>query len=294
MLPCVVVYFVLPFNGPEIEVDMVPSSRDGKRGFTLIELLVVVAIIALLISILLPNLGKAKEQANRVYCSANLRSIGFSLQSYAFDYGTFPGCRPSGAGSFNSGFPASVIPGSADGIATAITNKSGVALTPLWILALRNMAPPKIFWCKSDKFAVGAAQLGAPGGYFDNFQDQYQISYSVAYPWASYWSHPNLDTNVPIASDMAPFSDGTYKNTLVLPGGTSKLYNTSNHDDAGQSVLFGDTHVDFARNPYVGANGDNIFTLGGTSPTMTSIGSQVPTPDDVVMVPVRSALDGRF
>jgi prepilin-type N-terminal cleavage/methylation domain-containing protein/prepilin-type processing-associated H-X9-DG protein len=60
------------------------ANRDSHRsGFTLIELLVVVAIIALLIAILLPSLGKARDRAKTSVCASNLRQIGISFRLYA-------------------------------------------------------------------------------------------------------------------------------------------------------------------------------------------------------------------
>lgn len=62
---------------------MTPSIRHRRRGFTLLEVLIVIGVIAVLISVLMPSLGNARERGRRVVCENNLRSIWFGVLAYS-------------------------------------------------------------------------------------------------------------------------------------------------------------------------------------------------------------------
>jgi prepilin-type N-terminal cleavage/methylation domain-containing protein/prepilin-type processing-associated H-X9-DG protein len=64
--------------------------RHTRSGFSLVELLVVVSIIALLVSISLPSLGKAKREAQQTVCGTRVRGLLTALNTYAAEFPTMP------------------------------------------------------------------------------------------------------------------------------------------------------------------------------------------------------------
>jgi prepilin-type N-terminal cleavage/methylation domain-containing protein/prepilin-type processing-associated H-X9-DG protein len=66
------------------------KSYNGRRGFTLLELLIVVTVIAVLASLILPALSRAKHAARSAKCVSNVRQISLSLLLYVDDNGVYP------------------------------------------------------------------------------------------------------------------------------------------------------------------------------------------------------------
>jgi prepilin-type N-terminal cleavage/methylation domain-containing protein/prepilin-type processing-associated H-X9-DG protein len=307
----------------------VPTRRERRtsKGFTLVELLVVIGIIALLISILLPSLNRAREQANRIKCGSNLRQIAMAGLIYASENrGKFPRTYYIPA---DSASPDHSVKGGRDMNPTdspfSLTNPQG----PVGVnntgaasyLLLRNSdLTAEVFNCPS----TDSTRAYAGGGSNQSIQDYSNwphpitthLSYSYACPYAfpgaltrGWKFDTTLSSDHPLAADINPGTTGAMANG----GGTSSVTaveytspkkvmargNSNNHMNDGQNVAYCDGHVEWQATIFCGPlkpgrpYRDKIFANDNSVPDATTgKGGEVGRPvnaTDSCLLPSRNA-----
>ena len=132
----------------------------SRKGFTLIELLVVIAIIALLLSILTPALRMAKENARRLLCTNNLKSMGIGLKIYTDDSDDklIPNARSNGD-EYNDGITPSYNPWNS--YLLGVDTGDPIFLKPVQLGKLFSnniIDTPDIFYCETAKYTVKGSE----------------------------------------------------------------------------------------------------------------------------------------
>ncbi len=213
------------------------TGCSARPAFTLIELLVVVAIIALLMSVLLPTLSAARERARRVKCASNLRQIGGAWLMY-LDHeqqGAFPRFQKNihwfyGGKMDQYGYPQ-------------------LALTPRplnWYLGAdpHGTAVAEVFHCPADS----GAEFTRPGGWSrPSTYDYYGNSYPTNGVFFRAWCPKNPRPPVVLDQIRLPHS------MVILAGDHQSAYPGNEwlrarwHDQEGlaMNIVFLDAHAEF-------------------------------------------------
>jgi prepilin-type N-terminal cleavage/methylation domain-containing protein/prepilin-type processing-associated H-X9-DG protein len=279
----------------------IQNVNDTKKqcqlhGFTLVELLVVISIIALLLAILMPSLGKAREGARKIVCGVNLKNFGLAMAMYIQTTNKLPweghadgdkASNPVGPWDEPS-FWANALPVLAGGKSYDQMQQEDMAGRG----KLPTAGMKSIFVCPTAREAKGSTgdtvkdgcfmMWGGKAGtsYPDNFlgggnQEQRKVFWS--YVWNSKLNnntvdHPNILnirttlSTVPILVEKMMRVDEikpAYRDTLAR-GKTANTRFTARHSGGGQ-LLFLDSHVGYLARNYVNTTDQNrLYNKPGT------------------------------
>jgi prepilin-type N-terminal cleavage/methylation domain-containing protein len=228
----------------------VTVRRKERSGFTLIELLVVVAIIALLISILLPSLARARELAKRTTCAANMSGMGKGYYTYATENNdSWPIAAPNSTmrtptpvpvqyfnmTGMNGGLTSQSPSGDPATMASATYYNQLSVSRNEWQLVKTGGTSPKSFICPSSSDSPDtvdnpadfwdfparpgdATSLVANRGYNAGSSNEGAVSYGYQVPYGSK-GKPNteVDQRMALAADKGPYGGVSIGQGMIVP-----------------------------------------------------------------------------
>lgn len=177
------------------------NNQKLNKGFTLIELLVVISIIALLMSIMMPALGRARDAARKTICTSNCKNVGLGATMFTNENNgylpMYSGSRNKAGGYDN--FPhrdiwvydiAPYLGYENEPYANAITESLGGSVAKA---ELDGIDAPKVLACPALKVRAAVAQINESGG---NVEINAKKVLSLGWNWRGMgYVYKNFDTN---------------------------------------------------------------------------------------------------
>ena len=257
------------------------QRTNRGRAFTLVEVLVVVGIVALLMGIVLPTVGRMRSANRQVACASNLRTIGQALTAYAHDNREeYPRiiAEPSDNGDYMAAHePAADV---MSPFANA-TNGKNASYAALFLLVRSELVKPDVFICPATKDTVDDFQ-GQDFRRRSNFTNiratesgevvatNCSYTYACMYPakFASIkrMKYGVLPARYPLAADKS-----LRRCSLFPDDNAGAPGNSRNHQRKGQNVLYADGAVEWHKDPLAGVNGDHIYNRGAGSCNMVPV-----------------------
>ena len=263
-------------------------------AFTLAELLVVLAVLAIVVFVILPSLPwGARGPTNRSPCGANLNGLVRAMMIYSVsNKDEYPVAGIGTEGGHAVGFREG---NRRTGEGAILTNN---VTANLWMMIRDGSMGPKSFICDSTRDVPDPLTVTANGRTPAKLVNTWDFlgGRNLSYSMVNVYS-PNVDWTTEVPADYVLAGDNNNAEGPDIHRVSAdanptedqiEQENSGNHGREGQSLLFGDSHVQFHQDPFQGRSEDNVYALikEGSNVPPTFGHDDITDPHDVVLLPV--------